>query len=302
VENRIIIQQVFMLFLILLVGVYSKKRQFITEEVSKKLSDLLLKVTQPLMIITSFQMDFSEDMLVSAGLVFLCSFGIHVLSILLAQVLFIRYPQSVKSVMKFAIVFSNCGFMGFPVLDSVFGSIGVFYGSIYVISFNIFVWTYGIMVFSGEKEKGSWKKVLFNPGIISVMIGLIIFLFGIKLPAPIFKAMSTVGSMTTPLSMLIVGSRLADVKIKELFKGFPVYYCSAVRLLLIPLLSLGLLKMLPIPEEVLYACTLLASMPVAANTTIFAELYGGDAAFASRCVGISTFFSVLTISLIGLLI
>jgi len=302
VGNKIIIEQVLMLFIILLIGAAAKKRGIITADSGRKLSELLLNVTQPFMIISSFQFDFSRDMLLNAGLVFVCSLGIHAISMVVAMFIYRKYPMPQRNVLKFITVFSNCGFMGFPVLDSVLGSIGVFYGSIYVISFNIFIWTYGVMVFSGGSGGSSWKKVFINPGIISVCIGMILFLFSIKLPGPIYKAVSMVGSMTTPLSMLIVGSLLADIKFSELFKGLAVYHGTAVRLAVIPLLSFAVLSLFPIPDEVRFVSILLPAMPAAANTAIFSEKYEGDSSLASRIIGITTLLSIATIPLIIMLI
>jgi predicted permease len=301
-ESSVVINQVIILFFVIIVGVYARKRNIISADMTKKMSDLLLQVTQPLLIISSFQFEFSEEMLRNAALVLLMSLVIHLFSMLVARFIYIRYPERTRSVLKYITVFSNCGFMGFPVLESVFGSVGVFYGALYVIPFNVLALSYGVMVFTGKSDKDTIKKILSHPVIISVAVGMVLFLLQIQLPGPVAKAVSMVGSMTSPLSMLIVGALLAEIPFREMFSGIEVYVGSAVRLILLPLLLFGILSLLRLPEDVLRVCTILTAMPAAANTAIFAEKYDGAAGLASRLIGISTILSIFTIPLILLLL
>ncbi|MFO7153771.1 MAG: AEC family transporter [Caldicoprobacter oshimai] len=301
-ETNVIISQIAVLFLIIVFGFFARKRNIISGDMTKKLSELILQVTQPLLIITSFNFDLSKEMLRNVGLIFLLSSGIHMFSMMVGWLLYFRYPYKIKSVLKYVTVFSNCGFMGFPVLESIFGSIGVFYGSIYVIPFNILTLSYGVMVFTGKNNKDTLKKILIHPVIISVAVGMILFLLQLRLPAPLYNAASMVGSMTSPLSMLIVGALLANMPIKKMFLGFPVYYGSVVRLIFLPVLVLAVLRFFALPDDILRTCVILTAMPAAVNTVIFAEKYGGDAELASRFVGISTMLSVVTIPLIMLLL
>lgn len=301
-ETNVIVSQIAVLFLIIVFGFFARKRNIISGDMTKKLSELILQVTQPLLIITSFNFELSKEMLRNVGLIFLLSVGIHVFSMVVSQILYFRYPDNIKSVLKYVTVFSNCGFMGFPVLESIFGSIGIFYGSIYVIPFNILTLSYGVMVFTGKNDKDTLKKILVHPVIISVAAGMILFLLQLKLPAPLYNAASMVGSMTSPLSMLIVGALLANMPIKKMFLGFPVYYGSIVRLIFLPVLVMAALRFFALPDDILRTCVILTAMPAAVNTVIFAEKYGGDAELASRFVGISTMLSVFTIPLIMLLL
>jgi malate permease and related proteins len=299
-SGSIVLNQVVILFLIMLVGFTAKKRNILNEAAGKKLSELLLYITSPFLIITSFQTPFSRDMLWNAGTVFLFSMGAHGFSVLLGKLLYCRYPENTKRVLKFVSIYSNCGFMGFPVLEGLFGKIGIFYGSIYVMAFNIFIWTNGVMIFTGKKDWKMMRKALFNPGIISVFLGMILFLFSLRLPLPVFRAVELVGGMTVPLSMLIIGALLADADIKGFFSGLSVYYGTFVRLLLIPMIALVVLKVIGFPGQLLQICVLLVAMPAAANTAIFAEMYGADSQLASRCIVISTLLSIITIPLIVL--
>ena len=297
-ESSVVVNQVIILFLIMLVGFYARKRNIITEDMIGKLSTLLLQITQPLLVISSFNFDFSMEMLKNAALVFGSSLFIHLSAMFMAKFLYSRFPERVRKVLKFITVFSNCGFMGFPVLQSVFGSKGIFYGALYVIPFNILVLSYGVMVFTGKTDRSVLKEIVIHPVTISVAVGMVLFLSQIKLPVQVFRAAEMVGSMTSPLSMLIVGSLLAAIPFRELFKGKEIYAGSFIRLIFLPLVFYGLFRLFRLPEEVLQVSVILSAMPAAANTAIFAEKYGGDAVFSSRVISISTLLSIFTIPLI----
>lgn len=303
-NSATVFNQVLMLFLIMFVGFIAKKADIINNTVSKKLSELLLKITNPLLVLSSFQVDFSRDILNNIIIVFLFAVIVNTVSILLGQLLFVKHEAERKKIMKFSAVYSNCGFMGFPVLESLFGKTGILYGSIFVAVFNIFLWTNGVAIFSskGKLDKASLKKIALNPGIITVLIGIILFAFSVRLPGPVAKAVDLVGSMTIPLSMLLVGAVVAECKFKELLKGWDLYYISAIRLILIPLAAFAALKILDIPKLLLTVCVLLAAMPAAATTTIFAELYDSDSKFASRVVVFTTLSSIVTLPLVMLLV
>lgn len=299
-----VFNQVLILFLIMFVGFIAKKTGIINDAVSKKLSELLLKITNPLLVLSAFQMDFSPDIMNNVLLVFIFAVVANLVSILLGQVLFVRQKNEIKKIMKFTAVYSNCGFMGFPVLESLFGRTGILYGSIYVAVFNIFLWTNGMAIFSSSEKlnRDSIKKIVLNPGIITVLIGIVLFMLSIRLPGPVAEAVDLVGSMTIPLSMLIVGATVAGSRFKELFRGWDIYYITAVRLVLMPLIAFAALKILGFPEMLMTICVLLIAMPAAATTTIFAELYDSDSVFASRVVVFTTLASIATLPLMMLLI
>lgn len=218
-RNEIIINQVIILFLTMVIGFVAKKRDIINNETTKKLSELLLRITLPAMIIFSYNQEFSKDLLTKGGIMLIYSVSIHILGILLGNILYWKYPDDIKNVLKYVTIYSNCGYMGLPVLEALYGQTGIFYASIYVTIFNIFTWTNGVMIFTGEKDIKTMKKALVNPGIIAVFIGLFIFIFSIKLPYPVLKTLEMFGTMTTPLSMLIIGALIANMDFKSFFQG-----------------------------------------------------------------------------------
>lgn len=301
-SSAIVINQVLIFSVIMLVGFLARKKGVITPDITKGLSDVLVNITSPLMIFTSFQFAYSSDMLRSAGKVLAFSFCIHVFSLLLGMVIYNKYPKPIRTILRFTTIFSNCGFMGLPLLQGIYGKIGVFYSSIYIAVFNVLLWTVGVVIFTGQQRQTNIKRVLLNPNIIAVVLGLTTFLLSIKISGPLYSGLELIGGMTTPLSMLVIGSILAGVRIREMFSGFALYYGTFVRLLVIPGLTLlitDLYNLAPILQGV---CVLSAAAPTASITAIFAEKHHGDSLFASRIIFFSTVLSLFTLPFFILLV
>jgi len=186
-------------------------------------------------------------------------------------------------------------------MRALFGTEGVFLGSFYVVAFNIFVWTFGLAMFTGAKTKGlknTLKNVLLKPAIVCVGIGIIIFVMRIPVPDALKKAVNYVGDMTLPLSMLIIGALISTADFKSLFNDIKVYYASFVRLIVMPLLAYGILKFTALPELPAAIIVTALAMPIAANTTMFADMFERDSVFASKAVTMSTMLSIITAPLI----
>lgn len=301
-EFSTIITQIIVLFLIMVVGFFARKRNIINDQVNKGLTEFLLNITLPFMIITSFNFNFSFDMLQKSGAVLVYTLCIFLISYIIGRILFRKYPQDIKSVLMFSAMFSNCGFMGFPVIQNIYGKEGVFYAALFNMPFTILVWTVGIGLYSGEKDFSSIKRALLNPGTISVYIGLFLFVFSIKLPAFIYNTLEMVGGMTTPLSMIVIGAMLGGMNIREVFTSLPSYYSTLVRLIIVPLVVFAMLKLLGASGMSFGVLVLISAMPVAANTAIMSEKYGANSGFASKCIFISTVLSAVTIPFIIMLL
>lgn len=297
-----VLNQVIVLFLIMVVGYIARKRNIINTPTNKGLSELLLRITLPAMIIVSFNYTYSKEMLVKAGILFGISLVIHVSLVFISKLLYYKFPENVNGVLRFITVFSNCGFMGYPVVSSVYGKVGIFYTAIFNIPFNILMYTLGVMLFTQKKGFKSLGKEILSPTLISIFIGLLIFVLSIKLPYPIFRTLDLIGSTTTPISMIVVGSMIAEIDIKNVFVGIEIYYGALIRLIVTPLLVLIILRLCGARGMNLGIPVLITAMPAAANTAIMAEKYNADSMLASRFVFITTIFSTLTIPLIILLL
>ncbi len=288
-----VFNQTLTLFLIMLVGLLVAKLNIFTHEVRHKLSRFLLYITAPMLILKNFQIDYSRNLLINMGIVSIIAFVLFGAGILAGYIAWKKSPEDKRSVLHYATAFPNCGYLGYPVLGGLFGAEGIIYVAIFVMVFNIYMWTLGVRIFAGKTDK--WYKPFLRPALIAVVVGIFMFIFSIKFPKPIYNALDMVGSMTSPLAMLLVGAYLADSKIKEIFGEKYIYLLSIFRFLVWPTLMFFILKPFNF-EPVMYAsCVLLSSMPAAANTVIMATRFNKNPKFASELVALTTLISLISI-------
>ncbi len=301
-----VISKTAMLFLILIIGVIARKCRVIDAFGTKMLSSLLVNVTQPMLIIDSFQIAYSGDRVVFGLKVLLASAIIHIIVALLGKILFrFEIIREKRIILEFCLIFGNCAFLGYPVLEAVFSSAvgenpGIFYGAFYTLFFNVFIWTYGVAILSkknSEKQKTNWRAIFLNIGVIACAIGFAFFLLEFKLPSVVGDAVGMVGDMTFPLSMIIIGSLVATFDFKKLFKQARLYIYTFYKLFALPLLVMAVCSVLPLNSDLELLCVVMASVPAASNCAIFATLYEGDAILAAQCVGLTTLLSMGTIPL-----
>jgi malate permease and related proteins len=293
--NSNVIDQVLVLTLMAVVGVVVRKTGVVTDALRKGMVDLLVNVSLPFLIIGSFNFPFSMGMLKNAGVVLGYSVAIHAVLIALSAVVYFRYDHSRRRLLSFATVFSNSGFVGIPVVQGLYGGLGVFYASIFAIPYNFLMFSYGVMLFTGERDLRATLRNLVNPPLISTGVGLLIFLLSIHLPTVVVRTCTVVGGMTVPLSMFVIGSMLADVKLKDVFSGVDVYYLAAIKLIVAPVLIYKLFMLCGADHVQASVCVLLVAMPTATMVGVFAEKYDGDRMMASRCAFLTTVLSMVTI-------
>lgn len=296
--NSTIINQVIILTILMIIGVFLKKIKIITNEISTGLSNILLNVALPCLIINSFNMNYSSKMMKNAYMVFLISFIIHISLIVLTNLAYIKMDKAKKVAYRFGTIFSNSGFVGYPVAQSLYGEIGVFYAAIFSIALNIFIYSYGISLFKEEKDfKASLKGIISAP-MIAIIIGLFMFRFSIKLPIAISSTITSIGSITTPLSMFVIGAMLADVDVKKSLLRIDLYYMNLIKLVLAPLLFFYIFNSFNIDPIIVQVSILMTAMPSAVLLGVFSEKFDGDNDSASSCVFTTTIFSMFTIPLI----
>ncbi|MGB9686956.1 MAG: AEC family transporter [Rectinema subterraneum] len=292
------LSRVVSIFLLLIVGFIAQKRKILDSDGIKTISNFVLRVFLPFTIISSFDKSISLSAAGDLLKVAIFAIGVHALAIFISKLAYSRFPDPKRKILTYITVFSNCGFMGFPVAESVFGKIGLMYTSIYVMVFNIFVWTYGIALLSeGKEKKNIWHSILLNPGNIAFAIGFVLWVLPFGLPETLNYTVLLLGNCTTPLSMIVVGATLANLGIKGLFLGTEVWIGSIMRLFVVPALVLLLFILIGIRSDAAKVANFLAAMPAAAQTVIFAERYDADVSLASRIVFISTVLSAITIPL-----
>lgn len=298
-ENFIMIaQQVLVLFILIGVGFACGKKGILTDESSKKITDIVLYVVTPCVMISAFQREFSMHLLGNILITALCATASIAATVFIAKLIFHDKNTARKKVLQFSAIFSNCGFMSLPLQKAILGDDGWFYGSIFVAVFNVIVWSYGLVMMSGDKKQMSVKKLAFNPGIVGVLIALIIFVLRIKLPYIISQPIDYLAALNTPLPMLIIGFYLSQTDLKKAFTDAGAYLAMAVRLAVVPLLSMFVMHLLNVDPTIMIACVIASSAPTAATTTMFAAKYGRDVELSVSIVASTTLVSIITMPLI----
>uniref|UniRef100_UPI003FEED2A3 AEC family transporter n=1 Tax=Dysosmobacter welbionis TaxID=2093857 RepID=UPI003FEED2A3 len=287
------------LFIYMAVGFGCRKAGIFNDVARDKLTDFVVFVTLPCMIFESFNMAFSLESLKQGGLALLIAVGMSCVALLLGKVLYNRFPYEEKSVLQYGTLVSNSGFAGLPVVSGAYGDEGLFLGSLFIIPTRILMWSAGISLFTRADAKQAVKKVLLNPGIIAVEVGLVRMLFQIPLPHFVDTAVDNLGGCTSPMAMALVGAILVDVPLKTVF-DLKSFYLVAVRQFLLPGICLAALRLLHVDPLTIGVSVVITGMPIGSTTAILAQKYVADAKFASKCVFISTLTSLVTVPILTL--
>lgn len=296
-DNIIVVaSQVFTLFLMMGVGFFFTKKGWLNATGTSQMSFLLLNIVTPCIIIDSLQMEKSDKLLESMGVCALVIGSFYVVSIALTYLFFRREPEGKKRSLRFAVIYSNTGFMGLPLVQAVLGEQALLYATISVVVFNLFTWTHGAVMMGG-REAMSLRKALINPGTVALAIGLPLFLLSLRLPGFLGSGVHMMAQLNTPLAMVVIGGLMASANLKEAFTQKKLYITALLRLVVIPLFFL--LVLYPLRHNyLLYAsCVILCSAPVAGMTAIFAVKFGADTVSASQAITLSTILSIVTMPL-----
>lgn len=300
-----VFKEILVLFIIIFVGFVLKKKGLIDNRLNSGLSELLINLTLPALIISSMYVEIDSEIIVNIQIITLITIGVYLLTIVLSNLLVkvLPLPEDKKNIFIFMIVFGNVGYMGYPVLGVIYPEYGIFYGLFNNITFNVLLWTYGMYLFQSDRKNYSVNpKNLINSGVVAILIGFFLLLTGIRIPGPILGAIDQLGDMTFPLSMLIIGSSLAGIKIKNIITSKPIFMLTTVKLLFVPLIILLLLRPFNIPDIVAHVTILLTAMPCAANSVVFAKKFNKDNQFAAQGVFVTTLLSMATIPLFLILL
>ncbi|MDO4546342.1 MAG: AEC family transporter, partial [Bacillota bacterium] len=291
-------------FIIILPGYILKRMGLLTKEYTEGMSAIITYITYPCLVINAMQMEFSMEVLNNCKYVVLIFMCVVAISMILSKIigLIVKLPKSQSGLLAFMLVFGNTGFIGLPVLNGLFGSEAVFYGALCDASYDIFMFTVGISLIRSaaageEKQKITQTlKGILNPCFFGVVIGLILYISGITLPEIIGGPVQSLGAVTSPLAMLVVGSHLADIKIKELFNNKYVYLVCFLKLMVAPAIALLLVKLIIGTGSLLASVLVMqAAMPVAMCSVIFSEQYKADVSFSTKGVLLTTLLCIFTI-------
>lgn len=297
----VIFETMIKLFLMLVLGFVLFKCHVFDELTNKKISALIVSCTSPFLIISSItgvQSDDKSIVFLLMGIGVIMYLGFIVLGKIFNHVF--PFPEKDWPVYECMAVFGNTGFMGYPVLISVFGNASVFYASLLHMAFNLFIYTYAVMCLT-KKDGEAFRfdpKLLITPGIILLFVAVIIYLFDITLPTVMMDTIDSVGSLTSPLSMMMIGSSLALYPIKESLTDWRSYLFSAVRLLLIPFITMLVCRLLQIDPYYANIAIVTNAMPVASMVLMMATQYNANKEIVTRNIIVSTLFSVITIPVV----
>lgn len=284
-----------MMFSLMGVGYVLGKLKMISKEGKRDLTDLIINVVLPCNIISSFLVEFSTEIVTKGFEIFILSCLVELVSTMLALTIYKRVPKRKRMILQYGTICSNAGFLGNPVAEGVYGPMGLLYGSIYLIPQRIIMWSVGVSFFAGSSDwKSVVKKVALHPCVIAVYIG--IFFFATQIPVPVFfdKTVDSLGRCTTALTMLMIGTILADADMKTMVTKTTLGF-SALRLVILPLLALIGCYVAHVTPLLAGLTVLLVSMPAGSTTVILAVKYGGDEEFAIKCVVLTTLLSMIMI-------
>ena len=290
-------QQVLTLFILLAIGFAMGKLYWLDDWGAAGISNILLYIVTPAILLTSFQREFVAADFRNFGLILSASTILHLL--LLGSSCLAIHDADVQRqrILRFAVIFSNCGYMGYPLMQALVGKVGVYYGSAYVVVFNVLAWTLGVYMISGDKKKLRLRPLLCNPGVLGTVAALTLYLLQIKIPDILMTPLEHISNLNTPLPMIVIGYQLSQANVKKAFQGLNTLLTTLLRLVISPLLALGICLLLGLRGDVAIVLMVAASTPPAALLGMFAVKYKADASTASSMVSGVTALSILTMPL-----
>lgn len=291
-------RQVGILYIMVLVGVICDKIGWFTENTGKACTDLLFYIITPSVIINSF---FTSEFTKESGLKLLiavgCGFLLHFVAIAINTPLFSKGDKDKNCVYKYGSIYGNVGYMTLPLTEALLGSEGVFYCSAVVMAFNVVSFTHG--VFMMDKGKGfDAKKLILNPGVIAMMIGLPFFLFKVSLPDLVIKPVDFIANTQTPIAMIVFGTFLSHTNLKTLFNHKKIFLVALSKLIVLPAIMIMIYKLMGLSGTLLTALAIASCAPSANNTVLFSAKYNKDTGLASQLVATVSFISIITMPII----
>lgn len=298
----VIIKQLLQLFIMLFLGYFLCKIGIFDRQTNKKMTKLCLYVTTPCLILTSVLQQTGERNYHLIALTFAVAFGYYLIMPVIGWLMTVvlRLPKKNRGLYMFMSVFENTGFMGIPLINAIYGSVGVVYTAIFNVAFNLSSFGYGpamLNIGMNRSSKTSLKEVL-SPGTILSALTIVIYLTGIKLPEIVTGVVASVGAITSPMAMMLTGAALALMDIRTVFTDFHVYPFLALRQFIFPVVVFPLFALIIKDPVLLGVSFIMTIMPCASNCVLFATNYDNDEELAARTVFISTMLSLISIPLL----
>jgi len=297
----ILLKQMIVLAIIMLLGFFMAKKDILDKVTSKKISWIVVNLCNPALMINAA---VSKDRLETS--VFMQTVRVaglfYLFLLIFGAVLPYILGDKKNKIYTMMIVFGNVGFMGYPLLQAMYGSKAVLIASIFNLYYGILMYTYGVMMVSGQKFSFKSLKLLFNTGIVAGVLELIIYLNNISLPTFVEDTVGMLSDLTAPLSMMVIGATFVDLSLKKLITDWRIMLFTVIRLIILPLAMFPVFKYFIADELLLGVCLVMVAVPVGSMNVMIAQQYNGDVETSSKGVAITTLLSVATMPLLFLML
>lgn len=296
--SETIFKQTVIMLVLIIVGVICAKTRMIGKETNRDLSGLVLNVINPVVILMSYQKEYRPELLKKLGMSFLLSAVAFAVMIALSYLLIRKKDGRETEIERFSLIYSNCGFMGIPIVSALFGSEGVFCLTAFITMFNLCVWTHGIMLISGESGLKRTLKAFRSPTMIAIYAGLIMFLTGIRIPALPSQALQFIADMNTPMAMIVSGVTISQTNIFRLVKNLRIWLVVGLRLLVLPITVTAALLPFSSDSQVLLTVVVASAAPPAAMCTLHCIRFNKNSVYSSEVFTGGTILSIVTLPIL----
>ncbi len=292
----IILELIANIFLMIAFGYVVKKLGLLSDTLEKGLTKLLLTAILPLSVISSGNVELTPELTDGIIVTAMLTAGYYIAALIVLSLISKPLPlgKTDKKMMVIMGMFANTAFIGFPIAGAMFGEEGVLYCAVYNLGYQLLFFTWGISSIAGE-GKFELKTLIKTPVTIACFLTLILVFSPIKLPNFLQETFSDIGSMTTPISLMIIGCSFTKIKLLELLKDKWSYLVAAVRLAIFPAIMLVIVLWLNLPAIPAATCVLLTALPCGSLGALYAERYNCSSEFATRAVIQTTFLMVATL-------
>lgn len=297
----LIFEQLLKMFFIMVLAFVCYRIRLVDQNGNKTVSNLLLLVVNPILIITVYQTEYDPELVRGLLLAFAASAATHVLGIIISTFLIRPKAGTDYCIERFNAMYSNCGFIGIPLIASVFGDSGVFYLSAYMVMFNLFSWTHGVILMEKKFSPKNLREGLVSPMFIATLIAVLLFFMQLKIPSILLDSMNYIADMNTPLAMMVAGFSVAQADIGKMCRNLRLYYTSLIKLIFIPLCTIPLLMMFHLPSEVSMTVLIAAACPSATTGTMMAIRYKQNYTYSSEIFSLTTILAVATMPVLALI-
>lgn len=296
-----IIRQTIIMLILIITGIICSKTGVISEKANKDLSRFMLQVVNPVLIFMSYQTDMYKELVHNL----LTAFGLSLLTFAVmipaAYLLIPKKADRDTEIERFSAIYSNCGFMGIPLVNAMFGMEGVFYLTAFITVFNLVVWTHGVILMTGERDFKQVVKVFYSPTILSIVLGMITFFLQIRLPEIPSAALNYIKELNTPMAMIVSGVTMAGTDVKKMIRKAGVYRTCAMKLLIIPMIVTAVITLIGADPTVSTTIIVAAAAPPATMCTLFSLRYGKNSLYASEIFTAGTILSVFSLPIITII-